>query len=152
MTELVRRHRLVGLEPDNLLAFLALLGLLRSIETARPEWRARAAWDFDRAPLRPVLALAEPHMQGEVSEVAAEGADRLAQGYRFSAEKPDAAGQNDLNYSDGFARKLLTKAAAEDDREHGDLWAAMMCDAAAKDGPAFGSSRVASLRSSIPVG
>ena len=26
------RHRLVGLEPDNLLAFLALLGLLRALE------------------------------------------------------------------------------------------------------------------------
>ena len=29
-------YRLAGLEPDNLLAFLALLGLLRSLEEARP--------------------------------------------------------------------------------------------------------------------
>ena len=35
---------LVGLEPDNLLAFLALLGLLRALETAQPEWRPRAEW------------------------------------------------------------------------------------------------------------
>jgi hypothetical protein len=27
------RHRLIGLEPDNLLAFLALLGLLRALDT-----------------------------------------------------------------------------------------------------------------------
>jgi hypothetical protein len=27
-----RRHRLTGLEPDNVLAFLALLGLLRALE------------------------------------------------------------------------------------------------------------------------
>jgi hypothetical protein len=35
---------LSGLEPDNLLAFLALLGLLRILEVARPEWRPRIAW------------------------------------------------------------------------------------------------------------
>lgn len=32
--------RLGGLEPDNLLAFLALFGLL-ALETARPDWRPR---------------------------------------------------------------------------------------------------------------
>jgi len=35
---------LKGLEADNLLAFLALLGLLRALDVARPEWRARASW------------------------------------------------------------------------------------------------------------
>ena len=68
MTEPACRHRMDGLEPDNLLAFLALLGLLRSLEAARREWRPRAAWDLDRAPLRPVLVLAEPHTRAEVSE------------------------------------------------------------------------------------
>ncbi len=134
MTEPACRHRMDGLEPDNLLAFLALLGLLRSLEAARPEWRPRAAWDLDRAPLRPVLVLAEPHTRAEVSEAAAAGADRLAEVYRFAPEKPDAAGQNDLNYSDEFARKLLSDAAAEDNHERADLWAALMCDAAARDG------------------
>ena len=45
MTEPRCDHRLNGLEPDNLLAFLALLGLLRALETARPKWRPRARWD-----------------------------------------------------------------------------------------------------------
>ena len=40
----VLAHRLDGLEPDNLLAFLALLGLLRALDAARPDWRARAYW------------------------------------------------------------------------------------------------------------
>jgi hypothetical protein len=46
-------HRLDGLEPDNLLAFLSLLGLLRTLETDdrdRPDHekaRPRAAWDID---------------------------------------------------------------------------------------------------------
>ena len=36
MTEPNRSLRLEGLEADNLLAFLALLGLLRALEAARP--------------------------------------------------------------------------------------------------------------------
>jgi hypothetical protein len=134
MTEPGCRHRLVGLEPDNLLGFLALLGLLRSLETARPQWRPRSAWDLDQAPLRPVLVLADPHTQEEVCKAATEGAGQLVEAYRFSAENSDAAGQHDLNYSDGFARKLLSHAAAEDNRERTDLWAALMCDAAIRDG------------------
>jgi len=50
-------HRLEGLEPDNFLAFMALLGLLRALETARPDWCPRAAWDLERAPWRPILSL-----------------------------------------------------------------------------------------------
>jgi hypothetical protein len=53
-------HRLEGLEPDNLLAFLALLGLLRALEEARPAWRPRVRWSIDEPPLRPVLRLREP--------------------------------------------------------------------------------------------
>ena len=46
-------HRLDGLEPDNLLAFMALLGLLRTLEEARPGWRPRASWTVAEPPLRP---------------------------------------------------------------------------------------------------
>jgi hypothetical protein len=38
------RIELKGLEPDNLLAFLALLGLLRALEAAQPGWRPRVGW------------------------------------------------------------------------------------------------------------
>jgi hypothetical protein len=129
----LHRHRLEGLEPDNLLAFLALLGLLRSLETACPAWRSRAAWDLDRAPLRPILLLADPCTQRAVSEAAAEGAGRLAVLYGFPAEKHDAAAQKDLNYTNACARALLSEAVAEENRERADLWAALMCDAAARD-------------------
>ena len=37
-------HRLDGLESDNLLAFLALLGLLRALEAADSTLHPRAAW------------------------------------------------------------------------------------------------------------
>ncbi|MGH7089221.1 MAG: hypothetical protein ACREFQ_09995, partial [Stellaceae bacterium] len=55
-----KSHRLDGLEPDNLLAFLALLGLLRALEIKRPEWKPRAYWEVESAPLRPVLTTREP--------------------------------------------------------------------------------------------
>ena len=64
MTEPSRRHRLEGLESDNLLCFLALLGLLRALEAARPVWCPRAAWELDVAPLRPYLQLREPATRG----------------------------------------------------------------------------------------
>jgi hypothetical protein len=35
---------LPGLEPDNLLAFLTLLGLLRALEAARADWQPRISW------------------------------------------------------------------------------------------------------------
>jgi hypothetical protein len=79
MSEPGSRHRLHGLAPDNLLAFLALLGLLRAIQTARPDWRPRAAWDIDQPPLRPLLVLAEPTTQEGISQAAAEGASQLAE-------------------------------------------------------------------------
>ena len=62
MNELYVRHRLNGLEPDNLLAFLALLGLLRALQTSRLEWRPRAGWDLNE--LRPAaMSLEEIFLQ-----------------------------------------------------------------------------------------
>jgi len=57
VSETVTRHRLDGLEPDNLLAFLALLGLLRAIGLSHPDWMPRAYWEFEEPPLRPVVTL-----------------------------------------------------------------------------------------------
>lgn len=76
-----REHRLTGLEPDNLLAFLALLGLLRLLETARPGWRSRAVWDG--LPLRPKLMLEEATTRKEVAETAKQSASQLAGALEF---------------------------------------------------------------------
>jgi hypothetical protein len=134
MSEGSRTHRLEGLEPDNLLAFLALLGLLRALQAARPQWGMRAAWDLDHPPLRPLLILAEPNTPLTICEAAAEGATTLAADYSFprSAEV-DAEPQNDLNYPVKTARKLLEHAGNSQRRRCADLWSALMCDAAAKD-------------------
>ena len=66
-------HRLDGLEPDNLLAFLALLGLLRALELKNPEWRPRAYWDVERAPLRPILTTRKQTTWEDLSRSALDG-------------------------------------------------------------------------------
>jgi hypothetical protein len=134
MTKPACHHRLNGLEPDNLLAFLALLGLLRALETARPDWRPRASWDLATAPLRPILVLAEEQTREAISQAAAEGATRLAIDYDFPAEAAVASSQADLNYSKDYARRLLEQATGENGHERAGLWAALMSDAAEKDG------------------
>lgn len=83
------RHRLAGLEPDNLLAFMALVGLLRALETARPAWRPRAFWDVETDPWRPVLTLAKPQTEAAVAEAAAEGVRALAAHHAATGNQPD---------------------------------------------------------------
>jgi hypothetical protein len=120
------RHRLEGLEPDNLLAFFALLGLLRALETSRPEWFARAAWDLDQPPPRPILTIAEPASQEEISEAAAEGVATLVAAIDFGSA-------TDLKLSASEARSLCRAASegsAAGGRYFAELCAALISDAA----------------------
>ncbi len=134
MTNPDSRHRLDGLEPDNLLAFLALLGLLRALAAARLCWRPRAAWDLENPPLRPVLCLAKPQTREAVCAAAADGTAELAADYRFpQGTATDCPRQNDLTYSTETARQLLSDAASAEDRVRADLWSALMSDVAEKD-------------------
>ena len=58
------RRRLDGLDSGNLLAFLALLGLLRSLEEAEPSWLPRVAWAVEAPPVRPLLTLGPDGREG----------------------------------------------------------------------------------------
>jgi hypothetical protein len=95
-------YRLDGLEPDNLLAFMVLLGLLRALDTARPHWRARVYWDEVRLPLRPVLVLAESQLDS-VLTAAAEGVSTLSEAHVFD--------RKDLNFTIDEARAELESGA-----------------------------------------
>jgi hypothetical protein len=125
-------HRLEGLTADNLLAVLALVGLLRALESVRPGWRPRASWGVDAHPLRPVLHLREPATAVEVCEAAADGVARLAKAHDFGGHK-------DLNYSEADARRIMSEAQAElseggeDARLRADVLTALMSDGAIRE-------------------
>lgn len=115
-------HRLVGLEPGNLLAFLALLGTLRALETSVPEWRPRVHWDG--APLRPVLSLAVPATREDIAREAARGCAELAEDHDF-------AGEADVTFDRARARAML--GAVTDAPRRAALLDALFSDGALKD-------------------
>lgn len=116
-------HRLDGLEPDNLLAFMALLGLLRALETVRPDWYPRVFWDTDRHPWRPTLTLAQPQTQAAVAVAAAGGVKVLAAAHTF----PETI--LDLKFT--AAQYRVMHAQADTARQA--VLDALHCDAAVKD-------------------
>jgi hypothetical protein len=120
------RHRLEGFEPDNLLAFLALLGLLRALETSRPEWFSRAAWDLDQPPMRPILTTTEPLGREVICEAAAEGVATLVAAIDFRSA-------TDLKLNVSEARSLCC-AASEDGGYFTEICAALISDAATDSG------------------
>lgn len=124
-------HRLDGLEPDNLLAFMALLGLLRALEETRPDWRARVSWTVDDPPVRPALRVVEGVDPESIAAAAAAGLDVLARRHEFDGRK------NLKELSPADAARSLQEAARRADRDGyvSDLWAALVCDAAvSRDG------------------
>lgn len=118
-------HLLLGLEADNLLAFLALLGLLRTLEHERPEWRARVSWTVDAPPVRPVLHVATVGTEDEIVTAVAEGLNDLGRHHDFGGIK-------DLKLSPKEATERLRHAATAD-RYVADLWAALVSDGAVRD-------------------
>ncbi len=122
-------HVLAGLEPDNLLASLALLGLLRAVRHAEPAWQVRAWWAGH--PVRPRVRTAVPVTPDQLADAAARGCQSLAEVHDFGAHA-------DLDYSREEARDLLQSASISshpDDRRAIDLWSALMSDGAVKDDP-----------------
>ncbi len=113
--------RLDGLEPDNLLAFLALLGLLRALERARPRWLPRVAWTVDAPPVRPALHVNEQATGDLVLDAVVAGLEALVPLHGFD-------GLKDLKLAPDTAAERL-RAAAAGDRYAADLWAALLSDA-----------------------
>jgi hypothetical protein len=74
-----------GLEPDNLLAFLALMGLLGALEAARPDWYPRACWKGP--PWVAQLSLAARVEETEVAQAANEGILELVKHFKLDATR-----------------------------------------------------------------
>lgn len=134
MNNATTSHRLEGLEPDNLLAFLALLGLLKALEVFDQEaediyrLRPRAGWDLHLPPVRPRIYLSQVLTGDEMAARAALGIEALSRVHDFD-------GRKDLNHTRSDCRDLLDKAArtaSVKDRQKVDLLAALMSDGAVK--------------------
>lgn len=127
------RFRLEGFEPDNVLAFLALLGVMRALEVLRdePEFeglRPRASWDLE-PPVRPVLSVGSAMTPGEL-------VDLIDRGIRRVAESHDFTGRRNLDYGQAECREALTSAALSarvGERAGVDLLTALMTDAAVRE-------------------
>src|SRR5438876_12441019 len=92
---------LPGLEADNLLAFLALLGLVRAIETVRPDWCPRVSWKGPPWVAR--LHLTEAMPETDVVQMAAQGIDQLVASF-------DVAGRKNVDFSRTHYREYAKKA------------------------------------------
>lgn len=117
-----RTHRLEGLEPDNLLAFLALLGLLRALEAAG--WRPRVHWEG--TPARPVLTLPEERTAEEVAAAAAAGCASLVAAHDFGGAK-------DLNFDGPTARVLLEAATVQPAHRRAEVLDSLFSDGALRE-------------------
>jgi len=126
-------HLLSGLEADNLLAFLALLGLLRAIDTARPEWRARVAW-HGAPPMAELILAVAVDREDMIAEVTA-GVRQLGVVYDFD--------RKDLKYTVDEFRALAQQAQRERDR--GRLVAALASDGAVRRNSKEGRVQVTPL-------
>jgi len=121
-----KEHLLEGVEPDNLLGFLALLGFHRAIEHAEPTWHSRVFWTG--LPLRPLMALSEDVSRAQLLDAAVRGCEALAVAHSFG-------GRKDLNYNAAEAREMLkmgTREASPRNRLRIDLLSGLMSDAAVK--------------------
>lgn len=120
MTQLALR----GPAADNLLALLALLGLLRALDAARPQWHARVAWAG--TPWHPVLHLKGEADENVVADAAAEGITALAPAFAFDGFK-------DITYSANEFRKAAEQAIQAADPLAADVLAALGSDANVRD-------------------
>lgn len=109
------RFRLDGLEPQNFLAFLTLVGTLRALEAAERDsaeserWWPRASWDVEHPPWRPVLHLARSVTEEELCERIEEGIGRFADAHKIPGKTPDF----DLTTYRHLAEKALQRPNRE---------------------------------------
>lgn len=99
-------HELPGLEPDNLLAFLALVGLLRALETVRPDWRPRVYWCG--TPPVAHITLAKPVSADDIATEVHTALSSLGAAYDFDDRKK-------ADFSVDEFRKLVADAVGIQD-------------------------------------
>lgn len=120
-------YKLDALQPDNLLAFLALLGVLRSLETSLPQAAHRVAWTIDSPPIRPLLCTSACPDEASFLAAVAAGVNSLVRSYGFRKRK-------DLVLDPEEAATVLADARSVGGST-ADIWSALISDAVvARDG------------------
>ena len=104
-------HADAGLAPNNLLAFMALLGLLRALDSARPDWHARARWRG--RPWTVELLLAQDATEAEIADAADAGIGAIAMHYRLSPIGDNQEPPRDVRFNADEFRRLV--ASLRDD-------------------------------------
>jgi hypothetical protein len=99
--------KLPGLTADNLLALMALLGLLRALEQARPDWRPRARWAG--RPWRAELLLEQGASRDDVAATADAGITAIVSAYRFCPVGTNQAWPRDVKFSRDEFRTLVSQ-------------------------------------------
>jgi hypothetical protein len=139
-------HALKGLEPDNLLAFLALLGLLRSLDTSdrdqaeAEKLRPRVSWNTNESPLRPKLHVAKAASQACVTEA-------VAHGLRVHGQILATEGlrRSDLDFTRKESFELLSQVSETANcrvHDEADVFSSLMTDAAVKESKEYATSPV----------
>lgn len=113
---------------DNLLAFLALLGLLRALDRARPEWCARAFWRRagGRGPWVPVVEIEQETDDAELAAGAEAGVLGLA-------AVQDFGGRRDVDFTDAEYRELTVECVGDGRSARAEVLAALASDAVLRD-------------------
>jgi len=120
------------LEPDNLLAFLTLLGLMRALDAQQPTWGCRLRWNDQRGPLQAELQLRESVTQQAIAEAVAAGCQQLAAAYDFSTPGRQWEFPR-LKAEDARAELLSTVALGPEGRSRADLLASLTSDGASTE-------------------
>lgn len=112
---------LSGLEPDNLLAFLALLGLLKALETARPEWKPKVSWQ-EKPPKAALILSCDDVARDILVKEVERGICELSKNYNF--DKPN------ITFTNQEFRHLVKSAGGN--KEKLVLFSALASDGAVK--------------------
>jgi len=108
-------HPLHGLEPDNLLAFLALLGLLRALEASQPQWHPRVDWAGDSLAARLHLSLSVTST--DIVAACDQGISLLQSAYVFDRPDPNYTAEqfrSAFHGSSNMERERLAAALGSD--------------------------------------
>ena len=79
------QYSLKGIQPDNLLAYLAVLGLLRSLEFSKPEWQPKICWIG--TPLTTTLFITENVNNSVIVNFCDDGVKHLGANYDIIGDK-----------------------------------------------------------------